>query len=147
MRKLFLLSACVGGASILATRAADVDVSKLPPAATRSVDFSKDIQPIFEATCWNCHGPKKQESGFRLDDRAAALKGGEHGGDIVPGKSANSLLIHAVAGLHEELKMPKKGEKLTAEQVGLLRAWIDQGAQMPEKLAGVKDPSQHWAFK
>jgi mono/diheme cytochrome c family protein len=130
-----------------ASRAADVDASKLPPAATRTVDFTKDIQPIFEATCWNCHGPKKQESGFRLDNRAAALKGGEHGGDIVPGKSASSLLIHAVAGIHDEIKMPKKGEKLTPEQVGLLRGWIDQGAQMPEKIAGAKDPSQHWAFK
>ncbi|HEY0550136.1 MAG TPA: DUF1549 domain-containing protein, partial [Verrucomicrobiae bacterium] len=146
MRKLFLISACVGLGS-LASQAADVDASKLPPAATRPVDFTKDIQPIFEATCWNCHGPKKQESGFRLDDRAAALKGGEHGGDIVPGKSATSLLIHAVAGIHDEIKMPKKGEKLAPEQVGLLRAWIDQGAQMPEQVAGKKDPSQHWAFK
>jgi mono/diheme cytochrome c family protein len=147
MRKIFLLSACVGCTALLAGSAADVDVSKLPPAATRPVDFTKDIQPIFEATCWNCHGPKKQESGFRLDNRAAALKGGEHGGDIVPGKSATSLLIHAVAGIHDEIKMPKKGEKLTVEQVGLLRAWIDQGALMPEKIAGAKDPSQHWAFK
>ncbi len=147
MRKLFLLSACVGGLAPLTSFGADVDLSKLPPAATRPVDFAKDIQPIFEATCWNCHGPKKQESGFRLDDRAAALKGGEHGGDIVPGKSANSLLIHAVAGIHDEIKMPKRGERLTAEEVGLLRAWIDQGAQMLESMAGKKDPSQHWAFK
>ena len=146
MRKLILLSACIGGVGPLASHAA-VDVSKLPPPATRPVDFAKDIQPIFQATCWNCHGPKKEESGFRLDQRAAALKGGERGHDIVPGKSAESLLIHAVSGLHDELKMPKKGEKLTPEQVGLLRAWIDQGAEMPEKLAGTKDPSQHWAFK
>ena len=147
MRTLFLLSACVGSLASSASHGADVDVSKLPPAATRPVDFTKDIQPIFEASCWNCHGAKKQESGFRLDDRAAALKGGERGGDIVPGKSAESLLIHAVAGIHDDLKMPKKGEKLSAEQVGLLRAWIDQGAQMPEKIASGKDPSQHWAFK
>ncbi len=146
MRKLFLLSACVGCLGLLPGRAA-VDVSKLPPAATRAVDFTKDIQPIFEATCWNCHGPKKEESGLRLDQRAAALKGGEHGAVIVAGQSAESLLIHAVSGLHDELKMPKKGEKLTAEQVGLLRAWIDQGAKMPERIAGAKDPKDHWAFK
>jgi len=146
MRKLFLLSACIGGVSSLASHAA-VDISKLPPAATRPIDFARDIQPIFEATCWNCHGPKKEESSFRLDERAAALKGGERGNDIVPGKSAESLLILAVSGLHDELKMPKKGEKLTAEQVGVLRAWIDQGAKMPEKIVTGKDPSQHWAFK
>ena len=141
-----MLVAGVGCVGSLAGRAA-VDVSKLPPAATRTVDFTKDIQPIFEATCWNCHGPKKEESGFRLDQRATALKGGERGGDIVPGKSAESLLIHAVSGLHDELKMPKKGEKLTADQVGVLRAWIDQGAKMPEKIVVGKDPKDHWAFK
>jgi mono/diheme cytochrome c family protein len=127
--------------------AADVDTSKLPPAATRPIDFSRDVQPIFEASCWNCHGAKKSESGFRLDNRAAALQGGEHGKDIIPGKSADSLLIHAVSGLHADLKMPKKGEKLTAEQVGVLRAWIDQGAPMPEAVVGEKDPANHWAFK
>jgi hypothetical protein len=74
------------------------------------------------------------------------LKGGERGNDIVPGKSAESLLISAVAHA-DELKMPKKGEKLSDEQVGVLRAWIDQGAKMPEKIAGEKDPAQHWAFK
>src|SRR5256885_15580722 len=110
MRNLIFF--CAVGLVSVDIHAASVDVSKLPPAATRPVDFNKDIQPIFEATCLNCHGPKKEESGFRLDQRAAALKGGDRGGDIVPGKSAESLLIHAVSGLHDELKMPKKGEKL-----------------------------------
>ncbi|HTD68372.1 MAG TPA: PSD1 and planctomycete cytochrome C domain-containing protein, partial [Candidatus Limnocylindria bacterium] len=147
MRNLILLGTSVGWLGLLPNGGAAIDASKLPPAVTRPVDFTKDIQPIFEASCWNCHGAKKQESAFRLDDRAAALKGGEHGGDIIPGKSGESLLIHAVAGVHDEIKMPKKGEKLTPEQVGLLRAWIDQGAQMPEKIAGGKDPRLHWAFK
>ena len=144
MRKLLLV---IFFGSLAAARAANVDPSKLPPAATRTVDFAKDVQPIFEASCWNCHGPKKEESSLRLDRRESALKGGERGGDIVPGQSGQSLLIHAVSGLDQELKMPKKGEKLTAEQVGVLRAWIDQGAKMPEKIAFGKDPSQHWAFK
>jgi len=127
--------------------AANVDVSKLPPAATRPVDFARDVQPIFEASCWKCHGPQRAESDFRLDQRDAALKGGDRGKDIVPGNSAESVLIHAVSGLHDELKMPKKGEKLTAEQIGVLRAWIDQGAKMPDKIAAQKDPALHWAFK
>jgi mono/diheme cytochrome c family protein len=133
--------------SIAVSHAAGVDPAKLPPAASRPVDFTRDVQPIFEASCWNCHGPKKSESGFRLDDRAAALKGGDRGNDIVPGQSAASLLIHAVSGLDEELKMPRKGEALTADQVGILRAWIDQGATMPDKIASEKDPARHWAFK
>src|ERR1041385_2367748 len=144
MRNALLIIALV---VITQAPAANVDVSKLPPAATHPIDFTKEVQPIFEATCWNCHGPRKEESSFRLDQREAALKGGERGGDIVPGRSSESLLIHAVSGLHDELKMPKKGEKLTPEQVGILRAWIDQGAKMPEKIVFGKDPGNHWAFK
>src|SRR6185295_876236 len=81
---------------------AAVDVAKLPPAASRTVDFSKDIQPIFSARCYSCHGPERQKAGLRWDDKAAALKGGENGPVIVPGKSAESRMIHLVAGLEAD---------------------------------------------
>ena len=57
-------------------------------------------------------------------------------------------MIHLVSGLDPDLIMPQKGDRLTAEQIGLLRAWIDQGAAWPES-ASVKavDPRNHWAFK
>jgi mono/diheme cytochrome c family protein len=128
--------------------AADPDTSKLPPAAPYRVDFVKEIQPIFAEKCHACHGPKKQEAAFRLDSKDIALKGGELGPAIVPGKSADSLLIHLVAGLFEDKVMPQKGPRLTTEQVSLLRAWIDQGAPWPDS-ASVKatDNRQHWAFK
>ncbi len=127
---------------------AAVDPAKLPPAASRQVDFAKEIEPILADRCYSCHGPKHQESNFRLDDKAAALKGGDTGVVILPGKSAESILIHAVSGLHPDLKMPKKGSPLSAEEVGLLRAWIDQGAERPETTSGSKkDPKVHWAFK
>src|SRR5215212_1247721 len=71
-----------------------VDISKLPPPASVQVDFDRDIKPIFEASCFRCHGPGRPKSGFRLDLRDAALKGGENGIDIIPGKSAESSLIH-----------------------------------------------------
>lgn len=114
----------VGGAS-----AAVVDVSRLPPAADKPVDFRRDVQPIFEATCWRCHGPARPKGGFRLDNRASALKGGANGIDIIPGHSTDSPLIHYVARLVEDMEMPPsgKGDPLTPEQVGILRAWIDQG--------------------
>src|SRR3954464_4111015 len=122
------------------------DSGSLPPAATRPVDFVKDIQPIFADRCLGCHGPKKHEAEFRLDAKAIALKGGELGPAILPGKSADSLLVQAVGGMKPDLKMPRKGEPLTAEQIGLLRAWIDQGAVWPDS-ASVKiiDPRDHWA--
>ena len=126
------------------------EAGKLPPAATRPVDFAKDIEPIFANNCYSCHGPKKRESALRLDVKAEALKGGDEYGAkaIVPGNGFESVLVQAVAHTHSDLKMPKKGERLTAEQVGLLRAWIDQGAVWPETaVALAKDPKNHWAFK
>jgi hypothetical protein len=105
-------------------------VAKLPPSATAPVEFDRDIRPIFESACLRCHGPQKPKSGYRLDRREEALKGGELGVAIVPGDSAKSPLIHYVARLIEDLEMPPvgKGEPLTPGQVALLRAWIDQGA-------------------
>jgi mono/diheme cytochrome c family protein len=123
---LGVLPACLG----LSLMAAEVDASKLPPAAQAGIDFSRDIKPIFENSCVRCHGPEKPKSKFRLDNREAALKGGENGVDILPGNSAKSPLIAYVARLVPDLEMPPpdKGEPLSRDQVALLRAWIDQGA-------------------
>jgi predicted CXXCH cytochrome family protein len=120
----------------------------LPAPAARRVDFVKDIQPIFAGYCYDCHGEKKQEAQFRLDAKEIALKGGDLGPAIVPGKSAASLLVQAVAGVKPDLVMPAKGDHLTPEQVGLLRAWIDQGAPWPDSAsAKIVDKRNHWAFK
>src|SRR5258706_2725833 len=120
----------------------------LPPPAQRQIDFVKDVQPILATRCYDCHGPKKQEAQFRLDTKDIALRGGELGPAIIPGKSADSLLIQAVAGVKPDFIMPKKGDRLSPEQVGLLRAWIDQGAIWPDGAsAKVEDKRNHWAFK
>lgn len=122
----FSISACLASA-------AAVDVSKLPAPLTRTVDFTRDIQPIFEMACLRCHGAERPKGRFSLVSREAALKGGMEGVDIVPGDSARSPLIHYVARLVPEMEMPPEGEgePLTREQVALLRAWIDQGAPWP----------------
>lgn len=118
--------------------AADVDITKLPPAAKVQIEFDRDIRPIFEASCFRCHGRERPKSQFRLDNREDALKGGENGVDILPNQSDKSPLIHYVSGLDPDLEMPPKGkgDSLTKEQIGLLRAWIDQGAKWPELNAG-----------
>lgn len=121
--------------------------AELPPAAGRTVDFAKDVQPIFAQRCYECHDGKKSKSDLRLDVRENAMKGGESGkAAIVAGKSSDSPLIHRVAGTNPDEIMPPKGEKLSPEQVGILRAWIDQGAQWPDELSGAKQ-EVHWAFK
>jgi len=111
--------------------AAEVDLAKLPAAAVQSVSFKRDIQPLLEASCLKCHGPEKSKNGFRLDSRESALAGGDNGVDILPGDSAKSPLVHYVARLVPDMEMPPKGkgELLTPQQVGLVRAWIDQGAK------------------
>jgi len=107
-------------------------IAALPQPAGRPVNFSKDIKPIFEASCIKCHGRGKSKGDFRLDTRETLLSGGQSGPAVVSGKSAESYLIELVSGLDPDNVMPQKGSKLTREQVGLLRAWIDQGLSWDE---------------
>lgn len=121
---------------------------KLPPPVERKIDFVKDVQPILTASCLTCHGPEKQKSSYRVDVRAIAIAGGDFGEAIKPGESAASPFIHYVAGLDDDLRMPAEGEPLTAEQVGILRAWIDQGAAWPDSAdAQLDDKRDHWAYR
>jgi hypothetical protein len=147
-RRKHFFSVAVGIiAGTCVAHAANLNLQKLPPAATHKIDFAKEIQPIFSEHCYECHSAKKQEASLRWDKKSSALKGGESGPAIVIGKSAESLMIQAVAQIRDDLKMPKKGEPLSAEQIGLLRAWIDQGANWPDNLSNETDPAKsHWAF-
>jgi WD40 repeat protein len=121
---------------------------ELPPAATVQVDYAKDIEPILTSTCIKCHGPEKQKSGYRLDSREAAIKGGENGVAMVAGKSAESPLIRYIAQVDDDIKMPPpKAEPLTAAQVGLLRAWIDQGVKWTEKVVEAPKPKEYLPLK
>jgi len=142
-----LISIILVGAS--AAGALAVDVASLPAPATSPVDFARDIRPLFEKHCVKCHGPEKQKGGWRADLRDSALKGGDnYAPNIIPGKSAESSLIHFVAGLEKDMLMPQKGDRLSAEQIGLLRAWIDQGAPWPaEEKVAVDAKKTHWAFQ
>ncbi|HUY36325.1 MAG TPA: PSD1 and planctomycete cytochrome C domain-containing protein [Pirellulales bacterium] len=149
--KRFALAACLAVAMLsvgVLLLGAQEGQGELPPAATGRIDFVNDVQPILATRCYSCHGPDKQKSGYRLDVKAIALTGGDSGGSIVPGNSAESPFIHYVAGLDEAPRMPAEGAPLTAEQVGILRAWIDQGAVWPDSADHpLEDPRNHWAFQ
>src|SRR5207245_6033862 len=100
---------------------------QVPAADQTRVDFARDIQPIFIKRCYECHGPDKQKHDLRLDRKAEALKGGKSGKPLLlPGKNAESEIIARVTSKDPDELMPAKGEPLTAEQIALLRAWIDQ---------------------
>lgn len=108
--------------------AAEIDTNKLPAPAEVRVDFVKDIKPLLDERCLKCHSDEKPKSHFRLTNRDSALKGGDHGIDIIPGDSARSPLIRYVARLDPDIQMPPEDRGiLTPAEVGRLRAWIDQG--------------------
>ena len=113
---------------------ADQTVPVLPAPASREIDFAKDIKPLFESSCIQCHAKGKTKGGLSLETRASFLKGGDSGPAATPGKSAESNVVKLVAGVDPDEQMPKKGKKWTPEQVGLLRAWIDQGANWDPKI-------------
>jgi hypothetical protein len=131
-------------AMAVANPAPDDPVAELPPPLQRSVDFTQDVMPIFARSCHKCHGPERQRSSYRLDERDVALNGGSIGGAIVAGRSADSKLIRYVAGVDDRLVMPPKGARLSAEEIGILRAWIDQGAVWPATAKAAPVEAQPW---
>lgn len=119
----------------------------------QQVDFVKQIQPILRAKCYECHAADSQEAGLRLDHKQAALAGGDNGEVILAGKSVESPLFQSVLGEDEEKLMPPdgEGEPLTPNEVALIRAWIDQGANWPDGVDGdaaeKRVGADHWAFQ
>ena len=176
-----LSSLLVDGLLATPAFAAEADLSKLPPPSDKKgLTYEKDIRPLFEASCFGCHSPQRPRpaGGLRLDTLELTLKGGREGTVIIPGDSANSKLVIAVAQLDPRSAMPpppRRGrgqgnpgnpqnppgaptqpqtmadgdhpgttnppaggqrgpqgppaKPLTRDQVGFVRAWIDQGAK------------------
>jgi cytochrome c553 len=134
-------------ASLAAAARKSGDTRQLPPAATGRIDFKRDIQPIFARACLSCHGAKKHKAGLRLDSGKTALEGSYAGPVIIPRDALRSRLLHVVAGLDPDLKMPPRGKSLTRVEIGRLRAWIEQGAPWPAdaSVPPLRKPT-HWAF-
>ena len=127
---------------------------KLPPPAKSKIDFVRDVEPILHTKCYECHGSGMQMNGLRFDQKEVALKGGVSGPAVVVGNSARSPLILRVASAKDGFKMPPAGPSLTALEIGVLRAWIDQGAawpNVPAAPAGQKlsqaERRSHWSFQ
>lgn len=124
-----------------------VGVGEEPPKAPSprpAIDFARDVQPLFAKNCVSCHGPDKQRGGLRLDRRADALKGGDSGKAIVPGKPGESLLVKKITNSDAKERMPLGRDPLSAADVRTLSAWIEAGANWP---ATDETVGLHWAFK
>ena len=119
----------------------------LLPLVDGHVDFERDVQPILRESCYECHGPDEQEANLRLDARSVVFAGGDSGPALEPGNSAESLLIELVTAADEDDRMPQEEDPLSAEQIGILRAWIDEGAHWPDDVGVVLDDKRsHWAY-
>ncbi len=114
--------------------------SDVPPPA---IDFYRDIDPIFRATCYTCHGPDKQEGKLRMDSREALLKGGEDGPGLVVGNGAKSAIVARSLGEGDGARMPKKKAPVAKDEIALIKRWIDEGAVWP---AGRSSDAHHWAY-
>jgi hypothetical protein len=130
----FALLLAVNLPSPLEARLSPELLRQLPPPVTRKVDFNRDIKPIIEVSCTQCHARGKDKGGLSMETRAAFLKGGDSGTVVVPGRSAESYVTETISGLNPDNVMPQKGKKLTREQVALFRAWIDQGMPWPKEI-------------
>src|SRR4029079_12895142 len=102
--------------------------SPSPQSASKTVDYVKDVKPVLAQNCYGCHGPEVQQSGLRLDLRQNALRGGDYGPVIIPGKSGESKLIRRLTDGDGGLQMPPTGA-LQPDEIATIRAWIDQGAE------------------
>ena len=137
-----LTNVCAAAAFFLAALCAPaaekkaVDLSKIPPASDKTgLTYATDIKPIFDQSCTKCHDGEKPKAKLRLDSLAGVLKGGEDGKVVVAGNSVGSVLVHNIAhaGDPDGYMPPPKNKAgippLTKDQIGLIRAWIDQGAK------------------
>ncbi len=122
-------SAPVQATEAPATAPAAAGVEITPTAGTTaggtSVSFATDILPLLQSRCVNCHGGQKTEHQLNLNSYDSVMAGSENGPVVTPGDAANSPLAELVANG----KMPKRGPKLTPNQVQLIVDWINQGAK------------------
>ncbi|MBI3871281.1 MAG: PSD1 domain-containing protein [Verrucomicrobia bacterium] len=121
-------------------------------------DFAREVRPVLEAHCVQCHGPEKQKGGLRFDTKQGAFKLGESGERAIePGHASQSRVIRLVSSKDVGERMPMKAEPLTFGQIDLLKRWIDAGAEWPEsaspsgaagrsEMVVTDDDRKHWSF-
>ena len=102
------------------------------------IEQPPDVRPIFEKSCYSCHGPKLQSANLRLDARPTKV--------IVPGNAADSILYQRIAGLGDQARMPMGGKPLDRTQIAIIKNWIDHGAEWPVAGNIQAASTKHWAF-
>lgn len=116
-----------------------------------AIDFERDIRPLLQERCIECHGAKKQKGELRLDAKPLAFKGGHDGPAIVPHQLDKSPLYQRLITADDDERMPPKGEPLTPSQIATIKTWIESGAAWPEnaadRAASTDKRLEHWAWQ
>ncbi len=118
-------------------------------APTAAVDFARDVQPLLEKHCYECHGTKKARGRLRLHSPGYITKGGENGPVVIPGDTEQSPLMRRVLGLDGDDRMPLDADPLSDAELATLRGWIAAGAEMPAapgQTTAAADVAEHWAY-
>ena len=117
--------------------------------AADPIDYENEVKPLLSHKCGACHGVLKQEGGLRLDAGRLIHQGGESGTVVVPGDASDSLIMERVSADDPSERMPPEGEgeRLSREQLAVLRAWINSGAQVPADEPIPVGPAEHWAYQ
>ena len=121
------------------------------PSVLFAVDFDREIRPLLQKHCIECHGAKKQKGELRLDAKIFAFKGGHDDAAFVPGRSDRSPLYQRIISTNEDERMPPKGAPLTVAETNAVKEWINSGAVWPEndsdRAAAVDKRLQHWSVQ
>lgn len=117
--------------------------------AIGAVDFARDVEPVLQERCLDCHGPDKQKGQFRVDRRSKLLAGGDSGEPAIkPGDGANSHLVKLISGEEADLVMPPKGDRLSTKEIEAIKVWIDAGAPTPASYGSEQEKVEltHWSL-
>ncbi|MBX3444585.1 MAG: PSD1 domain-containing protein [Planctomyces sp.] len=129
------------GLGILAALSTSALAAEAPDAGRSQVEFNRDIRPLLSDRCFACHGPDKntREADLRLDTEDGLRGEAGEGGAVTPGRPDDSELIRRIESDDPDERMPPPafGKDLTPEERGLLRRWVEQGAEW----------QGHWAFQ
>ena len=118
--------------------------AEAPARDVTAVDFARDVRPILERRCLECHSADKSKGGLVLESRELALRTTDSGEvAIMPGDAAASELLRRVVSKEDYEWMPPEGERLAESEIETLRKWIDAGLDWPNDDG---ERRKHWAY-
>ncbi|MFN2977537.1 c-type cytochrome domain-containing protein [Terriglobus aquaticus] len=127
------LSGCSGGAASPTAASPAAAASTNPQQAARLQFYRREVLPTLQANCLRCHGGMNRRGGFNMSTRANLLQGGKDGPAVIIGRPEDSLLLHVLdpkLAADDPMRMPPKGDRLSAAQVAAIRKWVADGLVM-----------------